>query len=150
MKMYKFLIFVLVSSSWTVASMAQSEENSRIDSFDWTPVMDAITWHESRGHADAVNGIYVGILQIAPVLVRECNNILKQRGQSERFTLEDRKNPEKSREMFCLIMSKYNPENDIDKACRLWKGGIRYSIKHTQGFVNWVHRYMEQHKDDKK
>ena len=150
MKKFVFLVCVLVGSLWVGSAMAQSEESSQEAPFDWTPVIDAITWHESRGHADAVNGIYVGILQIAPIMVRECNNILKQRGKSERFTLDDRKNPEKSKEMFYLIMSKYNPENDIDKACRLWKGGIRYSIKHTQGFVNWVRRYMEQHKDDKK
>ena len=148
--MRKFKISLLVLTSVFLGSeiMAQQQMGSE-NPYDWTPVIDAITWHESRGHSDAVNGIYVGILQIAPILVRECNSILKQRGKSERYTLDDRRNPEKSKEMFCLIMSKYNPENDIDKACRLWKGGLKYSIKNTQGFVNWVHRYIEQHKDDK-
>lgn len=108
--------------------------------------MEAIIWHESKGNPRARCGIYVGVMQIAPILVRECNDILKQRGSSKRFTLDDRYSVEKSKEMFKVIMSKYNPENDIDKACRLWAGGIRYSIKKTQPFVDWVHRYIETHK----
>ena len=120
------------------------------EEFDWEPVMEAIIWHESKGNPRAVCGPYVGVMQIAPVMVRECNNILKQRGKTERFTLNDRYSVEKSKAIFKLIMSKYNPENDIDKACRLWAGGIRYSVKKTQPFVNWVHRYIEEHKKQKK
>ena len=29
---------------------------------------------------------------------------------------------------------------------RIWAGGIRYNVKKTQPFVNWVHRYIEEHK----
>lgn len=115
------------------------------EEFDWEPVMQAIIWHESKGNPRAVCGPYVGVMQIAPVMVHECNNILRQRGKSKRYTLNDRYSVEKSKEIFKLIMSKYNPENDIDKACRIWASGIRYNVKRTQPFVDWVHRYIKEH-----
>lgn len=71
----------------------------------------------------------MGLLQISPVLVRECNNILKARGESKRYTLKDRYNAEKSREMFAIIQSHHNPTNSIERAIRIWKGGIGYSIR---------------------
>ena len=146
MRKLKVLFLIL---SVALPSMAQKTNNGSGDSFDWNPVIDAIAWNESKNQPNATNGIYVGILQIAPVGVQECNNILKQRGETKRYTLNDRRNPEKSREMFRLIMSKYNPENDIDKACRIWKGGIRYNIKKTQPFVDWVRAYMKKQEEKK-
>lgn len=142
MRKLKILFFFLLMA---LPIMAQDSGEFKKDSFDWEPVIEAIAWHESKNQPNATNGHYVGILQIAPILVRECNNILKQRGETKRYSLNDRRSPEKSKEMFRLIMSKYNPENDIDKACRIWKGGIRYSVKRTQSFVNWVRAYMKAH-----
>ena len=121
-----------------------AQEDKQNEEFDWNPVIDAIIEIESRGNERTRNGIYVGVLQISPVLVRECNNILKSRGDSRRFTLNDRLSRQKSKEMFVTIMSKYNPENDIDKACRIWKMGIRYTIKGSQQFVNRVRSVMKQ------
>lgn len=143
--MTKKFLFTIAALLLSIPTMAQSSTDST-KVFDWEPVMEAIIWHESKGNPRAVCGIYVGVLQISPIMVKECNNILRQRGRSERFTLNDRYSVEKSKEIFKLIMSKYNPENNIDKACRIWAGGIRYSVKKTQPFVNWVHRYMEEHK----
>ena len=53
------------------------EVSAKKDGFDWEPVMNAIIQIESKGNPAAVNGPYVGVLQISPVLVKECNNILK-------------------------------------------------------------------------
>ena len=128
---------VLAASSCVWAAKADS-------TFNWNPVMDAIIQVESGGNPNARNGQFVGVLQIAPVLVRECNDILKSRGSSTRFTLNDRLSKEKSKEMFKVIMSRYNPECDIDKACRIWKAGIRYTIKGTQAFVNRVRSVMKK------
>ena len=108
------------------------------DGFDWNKLIDAIAHFESKGNARAVNGQYVGLLQISPVLVRECNNILKARGESKRYTLKDRYNAEKSREMFAIIQSHHNPSNSIERAIRMWKGGIGFSIRKTQNYVNRV------------
>jgi len=110
--------------------------------FDWTPVMDAIILVESEGDPRAVNGIWVGAMQIAPVMVRECNNILKARGIDLRYTLDDRYNVEKSKEMFLLIQSQYNKENNVEKAIRSWNGGPNYGIKSTNSYYRKVMRRM--------
>jgi hypothetical protein len=142
------LVFTITALLLSLPMLGQQRDTTAVEEFDWEPVMEAIIWHESKGNPRARCGIYVGVMQIAPILVRECNDILKQRGSSKRFTLDDRYSEEKSKEMFKVIMSKYNPENDIDNACWLSAGGIRYNIKKTQPFVDWVHRFIETHKKE--
>ncbi|MGG6544377.1 UNVERIFIED_CONTAM: lytic transglycosylase domain-containing protein [Prevotella sp. 15_C9] len=110
--------------------------------FNWTPVLNAIIQVESKGNARAVNGPHVGILQISPILVSECNRILRKRGKKKRFSLSDRFSPSKSREMFLLIQSVYNPGNNVERAIRLWNGGVRYSIRKTQGYFNKVMSFL--------
>ena len=82
-------------------------------------------------------------MQITPVVVRECNYILKSRGSSKRYTLADRYDIEKSKEMFLLIQSKYNKENNVEKAIRSWNGGPRYSIKGTNRYYTKVLRHIK-------
>ncbi len=115
-----------------------SHATTNTDGFDWEPVIKAIAHIESRGNASARNGSYVGLLQISPILVTECNNILKSQGSSKRYTLADRTNAQKSKEMFVIIQKHHNPTNNIERAIRLWKGGIAYSIKKTQSYFNRV------------
>lgn len=120
-----------------VGASMDARANRNAD-FDWNPLMDAITMVESEGDAKAVNGVCCGAMQIAPILVRDCNNILQQRGQKKRYTLQDRFNVKKSREMFVLIMSHYNPDNNLERAIRLWNGGVHYKQKSTQKYYNKV------------
>ena len=110
--------------------------------FDWEPVMNAIIQIESKGNPAAVNGPYVGVLQISPILVKECNNILKSTGSSKRYSLSDRFNATKSKEMFVIIQSFHNPLNSVEKAIRLWSGGIRYNVAKTQTYFRKVMRHM--------
>ena len=70
--------------------------------FDWNPVMDAIIQIESEGNPKAVSGNSVGVMQITPILVEDCNNILQKQKSKKRFTLADRYSVEKSKEMFIL------------------------------------------------
>ena len=65
------------------------EVSAKNDGFDWEPVMNAIIQIESKGNPAAVNGPYVGVLQISPILVKECNNILKSTGSSKRYSLSE-------------------------------------------------------------
>lgn len=116
---------------------ANARENGT-KKFDWGPLMDAITQVESEGDSRAVSGKSCGAMQITPILVEDCNAILKKRGENKRYTLNDRFNVKKSREMFVLIMSHYNPENNIERAIRLWNGGVRYTVKGTQRYYNKV------------
>ena len=118
------------------------EVSAKNGGFDWEPVMNAIIQIESKGNPAAVNGPYVGVLQISPVLVKECNNILKSTGRNKRYSLSDRFNAAKSKEMFIIIQSFHNPLNSVERAIRLWSGGIRYNVAKTQAYLRKVMRHM--------
>ena len=111
--------------------------------FDWNPVMDAIIQVESGGNAKAVSGNSVGAMQITPILVKDCNIILKKRNSKLRYTLADRYSLEKSKEMFLLIQSFHNPENNIEKAIRAWNGGPKYSVRATNRYYKKVMNKMK-------
>ena len=111
---------------------------SKRSSFDWNPVMDAIIKVESEGNPRAVSGNSVGVMQITPVLVKECNDIMKKQKSNKRYTLDDRYSVEKSKEMFLLIQKYFNPENNVEKAIRSWNGGMKYSVKATNKYYKKV------------
>ena len=134
-------ILVLVMKVCT-ASAATNGNVSSTDDFDWTPVMEAIIQVESEGNPKAKSGNSVGVMQITPILVAECNDILKRRKSKKRFSLRDRFDLAKSKEMFVLIQSYFNPQNDIERAIRAWNGGYRYSVKRTQKYFNKVMAYL--------
>ncbi len=85
---------------------------------DWNLFIDALISIESAGQADAVGdgGNAVGILQIHPRTVEECNRIIGR----EFFTLEDRLSPSSSRLMFNVIQSHHNPDRDKHLALKCW------------------------------
>ena len=111
--------------------------------FNWNPVMDAIIQVESEGNPNAVSGNSVGVMQITPILVKDCNDILKRQKSKKQFTMADRYSVSKSKEMFLIIQKYYNPENDIEKAIRLWNGGVKYSIKATNRYYKKVLAQMK-------
>lgn len=125
------------------ATLNANAANEKEDEFDWSPVVDAIIHVESRGNANARNGQYVGVLQMGPAVVRACNQILKAKGSRKRFSLQDRYSERKSREMFKVFMSYYNPNNNVEKAIRMWKGGTGYTIRGTQRYYRTVMKYVD-------
>lgn len=131
------LLIIMVSAVTNVS--AASENND----FDWDLVVDAIIHVESRGNAWARNGQYVGVLQMSPVVVKAVNQILQKRGSRKRYTLKDRYSEKKSREMFDIFMSYYNPGNNVEKAIRMWKGGTGYSVRATQKYYRTVMKYVD-------
>ena len=133
-------LVLLSMMAFTAISMNAKNEN---DEFDWSPVVDAIIHVESRGNASARNGQYVGVLQISPVLVKAVNQVLKAKGSSKRYSLKDRYSERKSREMFEIFMSYYNPSNSVEKAIRMWKGGTGYSVRATQRYYRTVMKYVD-------
>ena len=87
---------------------------------EWDAFIRALIYVESRGNTEAVSKCNaVGILQITPIYVKEVNRILKE----ERYTLEDRTDPEKSLEMFGVMQDYHNPEHDIDRAIKMHNPG---------------------------
>ena len=134
---------VLSSMALFLVSLTASAEDSiwtsfKKLSFDWNPVMDAIIQVESDGNPRAVSGNSVGVMQITPILVKECNDILKKLKSNKRYTLDDRYSVEKSKEMFLLIQKYFNPENNVEKAIRSWNGGVKYSVKATNKYYRKV------------
>lgn len=118
------------------------DADSSFSAFNWNPVIKAIIKVESNGNPNATSGASVGVLQITPVLVTECNNILRSRRSKKRFKLKDRFNVAKSIEMFKLIQSFHNPKNNIERAIRSWNGGMHYSVRRTQRYYEKVMRAL--------
>ena len=128
------------------ANATADSEAVKTENFDWEPVMKAIVQVESEGNTRAVKGNSCGAMQITPILVAECNNILKKRNCKKRYTLRDRFSLEKSKEMFLLMQSQFNPLNDIEKAIRSWNGGNKYSVKRTQRYFEKVMKCLRSQK----
>lgn len=128
------------------ANATADSEAVKTENFDWEPVMKAIVQVESKGNTRAVKGNSCGAMQITPILVAECNNILKKRNSKKRYTLRDRFSLEKSKEMFLLMQSQFNPLNDIEKAIRSWNGGNKYSVKRTQRYFEKVMKCLRSQK----
>ena len=132
------VLMALLMVSITTLAGGKTTKSTTTSGFDWNPVMDAIILVESEGNPKAVSGNSVGVMQITPILVRECNNILKKQKSKKRYTLDDRYSVEKSKEMFLLIQKYFNPENSVEKAIRSWNGGMKYSVRATNKYYKKV------------
>ena len=128
----------LVLVAMTVSAGTNAAKSVNKSGINWNPVMDAIIQVESEGNPNAVSGNSVGAMQITPILVKDCNEILKKQKSKKRYTMDDRYSVAKSKEMFLLIQSHYNPENSIEKAIRSWNGGVRYSVRATNRYYQKV------------
>ena len=137
-------VFVLLTMLMTSVGMLANEKNeAESATFNWNPVMEAIIQVASKGNPRAVSGNSCGAMQITPIMVAECNNILKKRKSKKRFTLADRFNVAKSKEMFILFQSFHNPKNNVEQAIRSWNGGMRYTVRGTQRYFNKVMKYLK-------
>lgn len=146
-RVFKLVLVSFVMLTFHVGAAMAAKENSGerpLVDFDWNPVMEAIIQVESEGDAKAKRGNSVGVMQITPILVAECNNILKKRKSKKRYKLSDRLSVEKSKEMFLLMQSAFNPSNSIEKAIRAWNGGNNYSVRKTQRYFEKVMKLLKK------
>ena len=127
----------------TASAGTHSVKSTKTSGVNWNPVMDAIIQVESEGNPNAVSGNSVGAMQITPILVKDCNEILKKQKSKKRYTMDDRYSVAKSKEMFLLIQSYYNRENSIEKAIRSWNGGVKYSVRATNKYYKKVMAKMK-------
>ena len=128
----------LAMVSLTASATGNATKSTKTSGFNWNPVMDAIIQVESEGNPKAVSGNSVGAMQITPILVKDCNEILKKQKSKKQYTMADRYSVTKSKEMFLILQKYYNPENNIEKAIRLWNGGIKYSVRATNRYYRKV------------
>ena len=129
----------------TVLLMLPISISAQKKQFDWSPVMDAIIQVESKGNPKAFNrnGNCAGILQITPGLVKQCNIWLEAKKSKKRYTLSDRYDVKKSKEIFVMVQSYYNKTNDVEKAIRIWNGGPGYTKSGTNGYYKKVMKYYK-------
>ncbi|MBR1687153.1 MAG: lytic transglycosylase domain-containing protein [Prevotella sp.] len=139
-KIVCFTVMILMVAPMNASAGAKGKRNAH---FDWNPVINAIIEVESEGNPRAVSGKSCGILQITPILVKECNRILELRKSDKRYTMDDRYSVQKSKEMFLLFQSFYNPKNDVELAIRSWNGGMNYTVKGTQRYFEKVMSKMK-------
>lgn len=128
----------------TIQDSITNEAVSLEKSEKWNDIIDAIAYIESRHDPNARCGNSVGLLQITPLLVSECNNILKRRKSKKRFSLRDRLSVSKSKEMFNLIQSVYNPTKSLEKACKVWGCGP-FSKKTNFVYIKKIKQYLSRH-----
>ena len=95
-------------------------------------VLKAIIYVESRNNdsAFAPSENAAGCLQIRPIMVREGNRILKINKSSLKYTLDDRWNRKKSKEIFNIFITYYN-FTTAEEIARGWNGGPRGINKST-------------------
>lgn len=113
---------------------------------------DGIAEVESHHRRDAINGNAVGIVQIMPATVEDINRILRHK----KYTLDDRYNVEKSREMFVTYLTYYSlhtlrkqgkPES-YENLARIWYGGPGgWESPAAMRYWQKVHRAMENPQD---
>ena len=136
-------LMALVLAATTASAGGNATKSTKMSGFNWNPVMDAIIQVESEGDPKAVSGNSVGAMQITPILVKDCNDILKKQKSKKRYTMADRYSVAKSKEMFLIIQKYYNPENNIEKAIRLWNGGVKYTKRATNRYYKKVLAQMK-------
>lgn len=144
-KLLKTLLLLLMFFTvFPAQAVSASDKVGKTSNFDWSHVIDAIIMVESEGNPRAKSGNSVGVLQITPILVADCNKILKSMNSKKRYKLSDRFSVKKSKEMFLLYQSKYNATNNIEQAIRSWNGGVNYDKKSTQRYFEKVKAIMNR------
>lgn len=103
------------------------EKYQQKDTLDaWTTLQMAIVMTESQFNPDAVGTSQDwGIFQITPIYAKEVNRILKE----DVYSHEDAFDIGKSIEMFNVMQSHYNPNEDIDVALRYHNKADWYAKK---------------------
>lgn len=120
------LVALLICSTFC---MAKKQDLNRL--------ITAIATVESELNEKAVSGDCAGYLQIRPILVKECNDILKKKNSKKRYSLSDRFSKKKSIAMFYLIQEKFNPSHSIERALWVWNAGP-YAKKRPTEYINRV------------
>lgn len=143
---YIILSSIITSAIWYKASPTKVEKIVIHDTIyvdmpiDADALCEAFIYVESKGKSDAVNKTSKasGVLQLMPSMVNEANRL----SGDELYTLSDRFSPEKSREIFHIVMGNKNPSYDIHLACKIWnpRGGLEYHKKVEEKYYELINK----------
>ena len=138
-KLRALVIWVILTVACATSTTGKTSTNY------WEPLINAIAKVESGGNPKAFNknGNCAGYLQITPVVVKDCNQILKRKKVNKKYTLKDRFDKQKSIEMFVIYQNAHNPSGNIEKAIRIWNGGPNYSVKATNKYYKKVMKHYK-------
>lgn len=156
-KKLKFIVFVSFMAFFSITAMTPIRKEGNLKELFYS----SISWVESNNNPNAVSRREnsVGIVQIRPVMVEEVNRICKIKGINKKFTLADRRDVVKSKEMFWIYQEFYNPEiqwdalsdNDLEILARKWNGGPKGHIKNaTKKYWNKVNKQLKKEIEFKK
>ena len=121
--------------------------NGKLDNRE--ELITAMAWVESGGNPATIGDINlpmpsVGLLQIRPIMVREVNRILRKQGLDKRFKNSDRKDGDKSIEMFNIWADAYHLNSSFEKMARNWNGGPKgYKKTATSHYWTKVKNYTK-------
>lgn len=123
----------------------------RVDSNNYKlniePLIDAMILVESEGNDSAYckKEEAVGCLQIRPIMLAECNRILKLQKSSISYNLLDRWSREKSIEIFHIINQYHNKDATYEEIARFWNGGPKWAEKSsTKRYWRKVRRKLKK------
>ena len=149
MRKIQFLFLLMALMLVPVASSCEEiekEDSCEVSETKWDNVIDALIQVESGGRLNAKRGSSVGVLQITPILVAECNNIMRRNNDRRRFTLNDRYSYEKSKEMFILLQDHFNKSGNVEKAVKSWNLGF-YNRGYRDKGRKYYQKFLRYYKD---
>ena len=121
-KLIRALWLMIVALFATPAVMCDGAVLRRLE-YNLADLLVAIAQVESEGDPNAVNVFEdaVGLYQIRPIYVKDCNRIL---GRPE-FKLSDRYDPKRSRLMVVMYITHYGKGKSLEDMARIHNGGPR-------------------------
>jgi len=163
-KLLTFLVMIILYSSVmakdvTKDTLTVKVDSIRIDSMalkvdtfmfmnrKLLKLVDAMIFVESRGNDTISNkkGDCIGCLQETKTLVRDVNRILKLWKVDKIYFYKDRKNRQKSIEMFMIVNKYYNKNSNWEKIAKSWNQGMAGMYiypKRAQAYWNLVKKKL--------
>jgi len=141
--LYTFLLFCGLQSSlmlpnWHITPEQDTQLECNVDVFDWELLLDALQDKESDNIPNAINVIEdaVGILQIRPIYLKDINRIIGYK----RYTLKDRYDIIKSREMVRIFFSYYVDDENINEIIAMHCSGPKgkEKLKYNKLVMHYV------------
>lgn len=121
MRTIAFIVIAAITMAFTSPPKGGGLTNKQV--FE---IGNAILAVESSGNLypkDGDGGKAVGPFQIWPIMVKDVNDISARRKLGRHYTLEDRRDLQRSWEIFCIYTMHYSRYDNYETIARRWNGG---------------------------